>query len=323
MRAIVFDKQQIRFEDSYPDPVPAGDECLVRVQLAGICATDLEIVRGYLGFSGVLGHEMVGTVAAGSRLRRGKRVVCEVNCVCRKCDMCLSGLSTHCRHRTVMGIQGRQGCFADLVAVPERNLHEVPDTISDEEAVFVEPLAAAYQVVKQFPIEPRMNVVVVGSGRLGLLVAQVLATTGCRLEVVGRNPMTLLFCEKKGIMSRSVEELVPRADRDLVVECSGSPSGLNLALQLVRPRGTIVLKSTYAGGGQLNLAPAVIGEVTILGSRCGPFPEAIRALARRQIDVSSMISRTFRLDRALEAFQAAGDPQNIKVLLRVGTPGGR
>ena len=319
MRAIVFDKQ-VRFDDAYPDPTPAGDECLVQVRLAGICATDLEIVRGYMDFRGVLGHEMVGTVVAGSRLRRGRRVVCEINCVCRRCDMCLRGLSSHCRNRTVIGIDGRDGCFADLVAVPERNLHDVPDTISDEEAVFIEPLAAAYQVIKQFPIERRMNVAVVGSGRLGLLVAQVLATTGCRLEVVGRNPKTLLFCEKKGIMSRPVDELVPRADRDLVVECSGSPQGLETALQLVRPRGTIVLKSAYAERAAVNLAPAVVSEVNILGSRCGPFAEAIRALARKQIDVSSMISRTLRIERGLEALQAAEDSENIKVLITIGRP---
>ena len=322
MRALVFDNQ-LRFDPDYPDPVPAADECLVQVHLAGICATDLQIIQGYMGFRGVPGHEMVGTVVSGSRLRRNKRVVCEINCVCRHCDMCLSGLSAHCRNRTVIGIAGRDGCFADLVAVPERNLHEIPDSISDEEAVFIEPLAAAYQVTKQCPLEQRMNVAVVGSGRLGLLVAQVVAATGCRLEVVGRNPKTLLLCEKKGIIARPADELVPRADRDVVVECSGSARGLEIALQLVRPRGTIVLKSTYAHDSTLNLAPAVVGEVTILGSRCGPFPEAIGALARRQIDVSPMISRTFRLERGIEALAAAAEPANIKVLLKITPPGGR
>jgi threonine dehydrogenase-like Zn-dependent dehydrogenase len=168
-----------------------------------------------------------------------------------------------------------------------------------------------------------MKVAVVGSGRLGLLVAQVLAATGCRLEVVGRNPKTLLLCEKKGIMARTVDELVPRADRDVVVECSGSAEGLKTALQLVRPRGTVVLKSTHADEAALNLAPAVVGEVTILGSRCGPFPEAIGALARKEIDVSPMISRTFRLERGVEALAAAAEPDNIKVLLKITPPGGR
>lgn len=322
MRAIVFDKQ-LRFDAAYPDPRPGAGECLVQVHLAGICATDLHVTRGYRDFHGVLGHEMVGTVVEGPRQRQGQRVACEINCVCRKCDMCLSGLSTHCRHRTVLGIDGRDGCFADLVVVPEHNLHELPESISDEEAVFIEPLAAAYQVIKQLPIEPRMKVVVVGSGRLGLLVAQVLATTGCWLEVVGRNPVTLELCEKKGIMARSVGEMTRRADRDVVIECTGAPQGLEIALELVRPRGTIVLKSTYAGLKAPNLARAVVGEVTILGSRCGPFPEAINALARKQIDVHPMISRTFPIERGLEALEAAADPANVKVLLKINPRSGR
>ncbi len=316
MRAIHFDKQ-IRYVTDYPDPSPAPDECLVQVHLAGICSTDLEIARGYMRFTGVLGHEMVGTVVAGPAPWIGQRVVSEINCVCGKCDMCRSGLTTHCRSRTVMGISGRDGCFADLVALPVRNLHAVPDTISDEAAVFVEPLAAAYQVVKQCPIDARMHVAVVGSGRLGLLVAQVLATMGCTLTVVGRNPRTLEFCEKRQIRSISVAELVPRNDQDVVVECSGAPDGMRIALGLVRPRGTIVLKSTYADTGSLNLAPVVIDEVKVMGSRCGPFPDAIDALARNQIDVSLMIARTYKFERGLDALDAAGAPTNIKVLMRI------
>jgi alcohol dehydrogenase len=315
VQAIVFDNQ-LRVEGGWPDPVPAAGECLIRVHLAGICATDLEITKGYLGFRGVLGHEFVGTVVEGSTGWQGKRVVGEINCVCRRCDMCLRGLSTHCRKRSVLGIDGRDGCFAEFVALPETNLHQVPDQIDDPSAVFVEPLAAAHQVLQQCPIEARMGVAVVGSGRLGLLIAQVLARTGCRLEVVGRNPDTLLFCEKKGIMTRSVDDLVPQADRDVVVECTGSPDGLDIALALVRPRGTIVLKSTYAGAAEVNLAAAVIKEVNILGSRCGPFPEAIQSLLRRQVEVHTMISRTFDLAQGVEAFAAAADRRNIKILLR-------
>lgn len=316
MRAIIFN-DRLKYTDSYPDPTAADGECLVRVHMAGICATDIEMTRGYMSFSGILGHEMVGTVTQGSKAWQGKRVACEINCVCGKCDMCQAGLASHCRRRTVLGISGRDGCFADFVAVPENNLHEVPDAISDEEAVFIEPLAAACQVVKQVPIEPRMSVAVVGSGRLGLLVAQVLAKTRCRLEVIGRNPKTLLFCEKKRIQSIAVDDLIPKNDRDVVVECTGSPAGLNIAMGLVRPRGIIVLKSTHAGDEPLNLAPIVVNEVTIIGSRCGPFPEAIDALARREIDVSSMVARAFRIDRGLEAFEAATSPNNIKVLLRI------
>jgi len=316
MRAIIFDGQ-LKYDPEHPEPAAQPGECLVRVHLAGICATDHHIIRGYMNFTGVLGHEMVGTVANGSPRRRGKRVVCEINCVCGRCDMCHAGLANHCRRRTVMGIADRDGCFADLVAVPERNLHELPDVITDEEAVFIEPLAAAYQVIKQVPVEPRMSVAVVGSGRLGLLAAQVLARTGCKLEVFGRNPHTLLFCEKKGIRSTPASEMVAKNDRDVVVECSGSPQGLEIALALVRPRGTIVLKSTHADDAAIDLAPAVVNEVTVVGSRCGPFPDAIQALARRDIDVSSMVARTFKIERGLEAFEASADRSNIKVLLRI------
>lgn len=316
MRAVVY-QNQLNFEAAYPDPSPAAGECLVRVRLAGICSTDLQITRGYMGFQGVLGHELIGTVAAGPEEWKGKRVACEINCVCRKCDMCQAGLSTHCRNRTVMGIAGRDGCFADMVAVPVANLHAVPESISDEEAVFIEPLAAALQVVKQVPVEARTKAVVVGSGRLGLLVAQVLASLGCPVEVVGRNPLTLEACEKRHIRATHTDDLAPRADRDVVVECTGSPDGLALALKLARPRGTIVLKSTYAGAADLDLAPAVINEVTIVGSRCGPFGEAIDALARRRIDVRSMITRTLPIERAVEAFELASAPSSVKILLKV------
>lgn len=317
MNALQF-RGKLEFVPQYPDPAPAEGEALVAVRLAGICATDLEIVRGYMGFAGVLGHEFVGMVVKGSRAWRGKRVVAEINCVCGQCHLCQHGLANHCRRRTVLGIQGRDGVFADFVAIPERNLHAVPDAVTDEQAVFVEPLAAAFQVIKQCPIERRMRVAVVGSGRLGLLVAQVLRTTGCQLEVVGRNPLTLDFCEKKGIQGTPVSQLVPRGDRDVVVECSGAPEGFDLATRLVRPRGTIVLKSTYAASAPLNLAGVVIDEINVLGSRCGPFPDAIQALARREIDVETMISRTLPLSRGAEAFELAADSRHIKVLLRPG-----
>ena len=316
LRAIVFDGA-LRFEPNRKDAEPGDEDCLVRVRLAGICATDLHIIRGYMRFRGVLGHEMVGMVVSGPPEWRDKRVVCETSCVCRECEMCLAGLANHCRKRTVLGIDGRDGCFADLVAVPKRNLHVAPDVISDEEAVFVEPLAAAYQVVAQCAIDGRTTAYVLGPGRLGLLVAQVLASTGCRLNVIGRNPKKLLLCEKKGIQAIHVDELLPHQDGDVVVECTGSPEGLNTAMQLVRPRGTIVLKSTCAKPGSLNLAPIVIHEVKLVGSRCGPFPEAINALARQAVDVRSLISRTFPVDQALEAFEAAQNPDNVKILLKI------
>ncbi len=324
MKAVVFDRD-LRLDPEHPEPVLAEKECLVRVHLAGICSTDLHITKGYMGFAGILGHEMVGTVLEGPPEWRGKRVVSEINCVCRTCEMCQAGLANHCRRRTVLGIDGRDGVFADLVAVPAVNLHEVPDAISDEEAVFVEPLAAAYQVLVQCRIERRMHVSVVGAGRLGLLVAQALKQTGSQLTAIDRDHDKLLLCEKKGIQAIHVDDLVLRQDRDVVVDCTGSPDGLALAMHMVRPRGTIVLKSTYAtpdgnggaAGDTLDLAPLVIHEINLLGSRCGPFPEAINALARQAVDVRSMISRTFPLDRAIEAFDAARDAKNLKVLLKV------
>lgn len=306
----------MQFDPAAPAPAGDGGEAIIDVVLAGICATDLEIVRGYMGFRGILGHEFVGRVRKGPADWIGKRVVGEINCVCSKCDLCQSGLSRHCRKRTVLGISGRDGAFAEQVSLPVMNLHVVPDGISDEEAVFVEPLAAAIQVVQQCKIEPRMQVTVIGPGRLGLLVAQVLARTGCRLDVIGRSPTGLNFCEKKGIQPVPLASVVPKADRDIVVECSGSPDGLRLAMSLVRPRGTIVLKSTYAGGSTVDLAPIVINEVTVLGSRCGPFAEAIKALSRRDIEVASMVSRKFEMARAADAFEAARDSRNIKVLLK-------
>ena len=316
MRAVVFDGA-VKFVDRHPDPTPGDGEALVRIHLAGLCATDLQIARGYMGFRGVLGHEMVGTVVAGSESWIGRRVAAEINAPCRACDLCQSGLSNHCPNRTVMGIDGRDGCFADLVAVPENNLHAVPDVVSDEEAVFIEPLAAAYQVLQQCPIESRMRVVVLGSGRLGLLVAQVLATTGCELRVVGRNSETLSACEKKGIQAEHIDQFVPRADCDVVVECTGSPDGVGLALPMIRPRGTLVLKSTCADAGTINLAPVVINEIRIMGSRCGPFSEAIDALARRAVDVRSMVTRVLPIEQALNAFAAAEQSGALKVMLKI------
>ena len=318
MRAVVFDNE-LSFRPSHPDPEPGEGECLIRVHLAGVCATDLQITRGYMGFRGVLGHEMVGTVEAGSKAWVNKRVACEINFVCRKCDMCLAGLATHCRSRGVMGIAARDGCFADYLVAPEHNLHEIPDQVSDEEAVFIEPLAAAYQVPAQCRIDARSRVTVVGSGRLGLLIAQVLTEQGARVTVVGRNRKKLEVCEKLGIQGIHLDDLVARQDHDVVVECTGSPAGLPLALELVRPRGTIVLKSTHAGAAEVDLAPLVINEVNLVGSRCGPFGEAVNALARKTVRVAPLMSKTFPIEDAEKAFAAAASPEHLKVILAINT----
>lgn len=316
MRAIVVASSGLEIQE-VPDPVPSKGEVLVKVHWAGICGTDLEIVSGYGGFEGILGHEFVGTVVSGSSRWAGCRVVAEINCVCGRCDMCAGGLSNHCRRRSVLGISGRDGAFAEYVVIPERNCIGVPDSVSDEEAVFAEPLAAAFQVVRQVKIEPRMTVAVLGTGRLGLLVAQVLAQVGCQVVGIGRNPKTLAFLDRRRIRSTRLDELKQFGHCDVVVECTGSPEGLPLALRLVRPRGTVVLKTTFGRGATADLSPLVVNEVTLLGSRCGPIGEALGALAQKQIDVASMITSRVPLDQGVEALAAAAQPDQIKVLLKV------
>jgi len=316
MLAICYDGEVVVRTD-YPRPRPARSEVLVQVHKAGICSTDLEVAKGYMSFSGVMGHEFVGTVAAGSRQWKGKRVVAEINCVCGRCDLCRSGLSNHCRNRTVLGIDGRDGCFAEYLAVPARNLHEVPDAISDDQAVFTEPLASALQIVRQVKLTGTKQVVVLGDGRLGQLIVRVLKGRVERTIMVGRHAAKLEAAEKQGIQAVPEEEFVPDASVAFVVDATGSPSGFDLAMRTVRPRGTIILKSTFAAVAGLNLAPLVVNEVTVMGSRCGPFPDAIRALAAGKVDVSALISAEFPLADAPAALRAAGGDDKLKVLLNV------
>jgi len=289
----------------------------VAVRLAGVCSTDLEILRGYMGFRGIMGHEFVGLVEAGPSQWVGKRVVGEINCVCGRCDMCRSGLSNHCRKRTVLGIDGRDGVFAEYVALPTRNLHEVPAGVSDLQAVFTEPLAAALQILRQVKLDPSAKIIVLGDGRLGQLAARAIKSRAARPMLVGKHRVKLEAAEKQGIQAVSLEEFVPAADADVVVEATGAPSGFDLAMRTVRPRGTIVLKSTYAGDNGPNLTRLVVEEVTVVGSRCGPFPAALKALAEKEVDISALVSRRFPLSRALEALKAAGESDVIKVIIEV------
>jgi threonine dehydrogenase-like Zn-dependent dehydrogenase len=318
MRAAVLDGK-VRFTRSYPAPATVAGECLIRVLTAGVCSTDLELAKGYMSFSGVIGHEFVGRVEDAPEAGLvGSRVVCEINCVCGQCDLCQSGLRNHCRNRTVIGISRRDGCFADLIAVPQRNCFRVPDSIDDEQAVFVEPLAAAIQVIKQVPVDAETKATVLGDGRLGLLVAQVLQSAGvANLTLVGRHPHKLALLSQRGVLTVESDAAKPDHSQDLVVDCTGKPAGLAAAMEFVRPRGVIVLKSTYADPGAVNLAPLVINEVQVIGSRCGPFPDAIDLLARKQVDVTGLISKRFKLDRVADALDAAARPDNVKVLLTV------
>src|SRR5438876_234289 len=275
MRALRWDGTRLALARDAPDPRPGAGEALVRVHLAGICRTDLEITRGYLGFRGTPGHEWVGHVlAADDPALVGRRVVGEINLGCGVCRSCRAGLGRHCPGRRVLGILGADGAFAELIAVPAANLHPVPETIADREAVFTEPLAAAFEILDQMPSLAGAHAVVLGDGKLGLLVAQVLAGAGAEVVLAGRHETKLARAQALGIRTGP-----PPPGADLVVDASGAPDGLALALALVRPRGTVVLKTTVAAEHRLHLAPAVINEVTILGSRCGRFPPALAALA--------------------------------------------
>lgn len=321
MRALVVDQADrgnVKLDENYPDPSPAPGEVLVRVDLAGICSTDLEIARGYMGFSGVLGHEFVGTVVRGSDALSGRRVVAEINCVGPDSAARDADERKHAPGRTTLGIAGRNGAFAEYLVVPAENCHEVPVEVSDRQAVFVEPLAAACQVVKDHPVGRGQRVAVIGTGRLGLLCAQVLATRRCRLDVVGRNPRTIAMCRELGPHAVESEQIKPKADYDLVVECTGAADGLRLALQLVRPRGTIVLKSTYAGAADVDLSPIVINEIKLAGNRCGPFDAALRLLREKRVRVDEMIEGVFPFSRHAEAFGAARKPGALKILLEPG-----
>lgn len=299
----------------------SGDEVLVRVRLAGICATDLEIARGYMQFTGVPGHEFVGTVERGPAELIGRRVVAEINCPCGRCELCRRGLANHCPQRTVLGIAGRDGAFAEYLTVPTANCHVVPDEITDRQAVFVEPLAAAAHVLDALELNRGARVAVLGSGRLGLLVAQVLARQACDLVVIGRNERTLEMCRRWGLRAVPSTPAAGEATCDAVVECTGTPEGLRRALTLCRPTGTIVLKSTYAESATVDLAPVVVNEVRVVGNRCGAFPRALRLLVTGDVRVEDMITAVYPLEEGRAALEAAARPEHIKVLLQPGVPG--
>ena len=305
-----------------PDhPVPRmRGEALVRVRLAGICSTDLEIIQGYMGFSGVLGHEFVGTVESAPEPKWiGKRVVGEINVSCGRCSLCRMGLKTHCPRRTVLGILNRDGSFAEYLSLPLDNLHPVPDAVADEEAVFTEPLAAAFQILTQVKVRPDDRVIVMGDGKLGLLIAQVLSRTGCRLKVVGKHREKLKRLSRWGIEGTTARSLAgERGIADLVVEASGSPGGFESAQKWLRPRGTLVLKSTCAAKSDVHLAPLVINELTVIGSRCGPFSPALKALKNGNVEVRSLISEIFPLKKGVRALRYAGERGVLKVLLDAG-----
>ncbi|HEY5540507.1 MAG TPA: alcohol dehydrogenase catalytic domain-containing protein [Coriobacteriia bacterium] len=315
MQALWLENGQLSVCD-VPIPDAAGrGEALVHVRLSGICGTDLELVRGYYPYSGVLGHEFVGEVVeAPDPAWIGARVVGEINDACGTCPTCRAGRPTHCEARTVLGIVARDGVHAEYVRLPMVNLHRVPDTVSDEAAVFTEPLAAAVEILQQVHIAPTDRVLLVGAGRLGQLVAQVLALTSAELCVVARHPLQRDLLRARNIATIAEEDVAPRT-WDVVVEATGSPSGLDQARAALRPRGTLVLKSTYAGEVTLDLSPFVVDEITVVGSRCGPFAPAIRLLERGDVDPTALIAERYPLANAVEAMQHAAERGVMKVLL--------
>ena len=332
MRALVFRNNVLTLEKNYRRPDLQSGEALIKVLQVGICNTDLEIIRGYMDFQGVLGHEFVGIVesvhegpgATSPRYLIGKRVVGEINAACHRsdCFYCQHNMPTHCPDRTTLGILNRDGAFAEYLTLPTANLHLVPDTISDEEAVFVEPLAANFEILEQIHLKPTDSVVILGDGKMGQLAAQVLALVGCEVMMVGKHVEKLALVEKHNVRTYMLGDaasfaLESKRRVDLVVECSGTAQGLELALRLVRPGGTLILKSTVAGRSTLNLAPIVIDEIRLQGSRCGPFAPAIRALSQRTVDVRPLISARYSLDDGVAAFEHAAKPGVLKVLVRV------
>ena len=328
MRALYWDGQELKFHSAYPMPRseiggapggrPANEDkstALVKVHLAGICSTDLQILKGYMTFKGVPGHEFVGSVADGPEEFAGKRVVGEINFGCGECDACRRDLKRHCPNRSVMGIVNADGAFADYVSVPAANLHLVPENVSDEEAVFSEPLAAAFEILTQIQLNPGDEVLILGDGKLGNLCAQALRLTGAKVTALGKHADKLALIKKAGARTIELKDWRPRWF-DIVVEATGSAAGLELALGAVRPRGTLILKSTIAGAHQVSLAPVVINEINVIGSRCGPFPEAIEALAAKQVSVTPLIEKIYSLDDGIAAIDHAARPGSRKILLR-------
>lgn len=313
MQALVFDGA-LRLVHEHPAPQLTPGEAIIRPHLTGICNTDIEITRGYMGFHGVLGHEFVGTVVAcADTAWVGRRVVGEINAACLRCATCLRGDASHCPNRTTLGIDRRDGAMAELVSLPISCLHPVPASVPDEAAVFVEPLAAALELVEQSHIRPSERVAVVGDGKLGAMIVQVLRLTGCDLTLVGRHPERWALYEGQGVRCAHSDS-PPAGQFDVVVDCTGNPAGLATARRLVRPRGRLMLKSTFEADSQLNLTMLVVDEVRLIGSRCGPFAPALRLLERGLIATAPLISAEFALSDGLEAFAAARG--RLKVLLR-------
>ena len=313
MNVLWLEDNKISLRD-IPQPLNQN-EALIKIRKAGICSTDLELVKGYYPYTGVIGHEFVGEVVkAGDATWIGQRVVGDINVICGQCEQCLNGRPTHCEHRTVLGIINRDGTFAEFTNLPITNLHRVPDSVPDEMAVFTEPLAAALEIQDQIQVKPTDRVLLVGAGRLGQLIAQTLALTGCDLRVIARHVHQKDLLKVRGIRTITEEEIQPWR-WDVVVEATGSPDGFSLARRAIRPRGTMVLKSTYKGDMSVNFSSVVVDEINLVGSRCGPFEPALRLMESGQVDPTVLIAAEFKLGDALKAFEHAAETGVLKVLV--------
>ncbi len=314
MKGLWLENQQLEFRDRLPLPKVGLNEALVKVLRAGICNTDLELLRGYYPYQGILGHEFVGIVEQGPENLINRRVVGEINATCGHCRFCLNGRPTHCENRTVLGIVNRNGAFAEYLTLPVKNLHPVPDSVSTDAATFTEPIAAALEIQEQITVTPQTKVLVVGDGKLGQLVAQTLALTGCDLLVIGRHAEKLANLQAQHITTGFVEAVTERTF-DIAVECTGNPEGFAIARRALRPRGILVLKSTYAANLSLDISSIVVDEITLIGSRCGPFDKALQLLADKKIKVENLIEAKYPLREGLAAFKQAQQRGVLKVLL--------
>lgn len=315
MKALYFNGKEVKLVRDYPTP-KNDSEALIKVVYAGICRTDLEIIKGYSNFKGVLGHEFVGIVEESPiKELEGLRVVGEINCGCGECVYCNSGIVNHCPNRTVLGISGRDGSFAEYISLPVSNLHVVPESIPDKEAVFVEPLAACFRVLEQIHLLPTHKVLVLGDGKLGLLLAQVLKLPGCSVTIAGKHEKKMSILKNYGVRTVLVDELARERVYDVVIDATGSEMGLELCSNLVKPTGKIVLKTTVAGSMSVNMSKYVVDEITIVGSRCGPFKPALEALSDKRISVSKLIDAIYPIDNGISALRHASKPGTLKVLI--------
>jgi threonine dehydrogenase-like Zn-dependent dehydrogenase len=318
MDALWVEDQNLSFLRDIPCPKPADNEALIRVKMAGICATDLEQLSGYHPFLGIPGHEFVGVVESAPSNPKliGQRVVGEINIGCGECRYCVSGRVNHCLNRKVIGIRDHHGCFCDYMVLPVKNLIPVPDSIPDDIAVFTEPVAAAVEILQQIQIKPTDKVMIVGGGRLGQLIARVIGLIPCDLHIVVRHKLQreLLAMLEVNILE---DNEIPDERMDLVIDATGSPDGFNLGTKVIRPQGTIVLKSTYSNAEKINLSSIVVDEITLVGSRCGPFIPAIKLLSEKKVDPTPLISMIFPLIDGIQAYNKAAEPGIMKILLQM------